>query len=191
MDLETVAKDEAANSGGSPPHVRRQVPWRWVIPAIAYQLLAITGSLLIDTEVGDQYRLIFRYLTVPVFATCYGVAWMLNRTGAGATARRWWAPGLVAFVLLLTAGGIVDIANALLGDDTPVWVGGTIRSTTWSSGRTGKRYYVVVTDARTGRERKLLISPAEYRSLAAGDRYQRRMRQGGLGYPWRWVRSWR
>jgi len=183
--METPARPQSA--------VQRRLAWRWAVPAIAYQLLAISGTLLIDTEVGDQYRLIFRYLTIPVVAACYGVAWMRGRTRRDSPprARRWLVPGLVALVLLLTAGGLVNFVNALLGDSAPVWVGGTVRSTIWSSGRTGKRYYVVFTDAATGQERKLQISPTEYRTVAVGDRYQRRMRRGGLGYPWRWANSGR
>ncbi|HVV71121.1 MAG TPA: hypothetical protein VHI52_06435 [Verrucomicrobiae bacterium] len=160
-----------------------------VAGGLGFLVLSLTGTMLIDVELEGLYHFIFTYLTVPVLALTYGIAWLGMRAWLKSASRMkaCFAPGLVALTILLTCSGVVNYANALLARGASVCFSGPITRLRHSSGRSSRGYYLTLRDTATGQARKFRITRPEYLKLRLGDTYSHIMKQGGLGYAFRWM----
>lgn len=156
--------------------------------SLGFLTISLSGSVLLDAELKGLYHFIVCYLTLPVVAGCYGVAWLGMRGWREQVSilRAVCAPGLIAMAILFTCSGVVNYANALLGSGTPLRYSGPITKRSYTSGRSGRAYYVVMVDAATSRTCEFRVTQREYAHLKVGDAYARTMQQGGLGYAYRW-----
>lgn len=170
------------------PEAKRLWP-RYALPlSLGFLVVSMTGSVLIDAELKGLYHFVFAYLALPVLVLCYGIAWFAL---PGWRHRSSWlkvvcAPGLVALAIILTCGGVVNYANAALGNGAAVHFSGPVTKLGYSSGRSGRGYYLVIQDSATGRPREFRITRQEYTNLKVGYAYLRTMKQGGLGYAYSW-----
>jgi len=150
--------------------------------------LSFTGSIFIDAEMNGHYAFIFGYLTLPVLGLCYGVPWiaMADWRRSVSLSKRVGIPALVAITILFTCGGLVNYANALLSSGDTVRFSGPITKLSYSSGRSGRGYYLVMSDTTTSHSREFRITRQEYSNLKVGYAFMRTMKQGGLGYAYNW-----
>jgi hypothetical protein len=96
-----------------------------------------------------------------------------------------WFAGIVAFVGM----GYVSLANALTGSPVPIMVEGRVIAKKSYSGRwAGPRKLVTI--AFDGREISFNLTAIDYNRLTIGSSYGQEMKLGGLGYYYRWGRSY-
>jgi hypothetical protein len=164
---------------------------RYLLPlSLGFLVVSMTGSVLIDAELKGLYHFIFTYLVLPALVLSYGVAWFALPGWRHRSSRLKvvCAPGLVALAMILTCGGAVNYSNAAFGNGAAVQFSGPVTKLGYSSGRSGRGYYLVIQDSATGRPREFRITRQEYTHLKIGYAYVRTMKQGGLGYAYSWRR---
>jgi len=165
-------------------------PARAVGLLILYAAGGLLWSVLLEEPVGAAFDFTFRYLTVPLAGAVLAGA-VLRRPESPALARplrRWLAIGMVYAVLLLLSPPHVLAVNSLGAGGEPVTLSGPVVDK-WTRSYKTTSHYVRIVDDATGRPVKLEVSPAEYRAIAVGARYDRRFFVGRLGLPYRWRRG--
>ncbi len=153
-----------------------------------YVFLSVYGMFWIKTEFNVPFHLAFKYLSLPIFACCYLVAFLFMpnwRRGRSKTALLI-APGIVGGLLLVFSAGYVIYANMIFGEQKTVIIRGTISG----KSTTGSRFteYVLGIRQQNGEILRLSIPKKEFERVGIGDEYSREMTRGGLGllYSRRW-----
>ena len=188
LKAEVVAPAARLKPQSRPTARRKAVPSYVLASALGLLGLSFTGSIFIDAEMKGHYAFIFGYLTLPVLGLCYGIPW-LGMTEWRRSVSLWKSlgiPVLVALTILFTCGGLVNYANALLGSGATVRFSGPITKLSYTSGRSGRGYYLVMSDTGTSHAREFRINRQEYSNLRVGYAFMRTMKQGGLGYAYSW-----
>jgi hypothetical protein len=159
-----------------------------IAASLGFLAISLAGSVLIDAEIHGLHHFIFCYLSLPVVALAYGVAWfgMPRWRESASQLKMISAPILIAVTILFTCTGLVNFANALLSKGAMVRFSGPITRLSYTSGRSSHGYYLVLSDSATGRPCEFRITRPEYYNLRVGYAYVRTMQQGGLGYAFQW-----
>jgi len=151
---------------------------------------AAYSMLSIRTEFNLPFDLAFKYLTVPFLAA--SVLFVLKRPELFFKSRdlEKWRQLLFAIMLggflTLISGPYVALANALLPPQRTIIVEGHIIEK-FLAGKHGESSVIVLdTKNAYGKPYRFELSRKAYERTQIGDRYRNLLRQGGLGFVYKW-----
>lgn len=170
--------------------------WRWHVPLfLLFAITSVYGTVMIETPFNAPFHWVGRWLSAPVLLGGWLYAWTQRwyflehrRVSLG---RFLFCAVASPLILLLFSAGLASLLNASFSTDRTVRFEGLV---TRLDALGGKHVSHVVTlqDEKTRQEVRLETDKTSYRSLqdrlreGKKPRFQRDMRVGLLGIPFRW-----
>ena len=152
----------------------------------------IFGITFADTAENALTMWVLRWLALPWGVLMLWVAWRLDKFYSRKRRIPWFAFGatlaLTTPMAWLFACPAVNVVNASFPTGQDVVYIGPVTKLAAHSHKGTWSYELTLRDRATQESATLRISEAEYQHLAVGFSYQRQMKMGGLGIPFR--RRW-
>ena len=155
---------------------------------LGFMILGAVPLFLYEIEFNVPFYFAFKYLTVPIAALCFSVAYFMlpawkEKQGK---AKSFFITVLAAALFVLMSGGYVIGINAILGSQTAVTISGIVTELhTHTGSRSRTTYSAAVKRHGSGEPVTLGISEKEYRTLEIGSEYAQQWMKGSLGFLYR------
>lgn len=162
---------------------------RWGgVAFMAFMVGGVAGMLCVDGEFSDGFAEVATWLWLPWLLAVTAFVGRYWRWLRERQRRAWRVLGgavLVYLMGLLMAWPYLSVINAI-GDRGPVHLAGPVLRKQVVSSRRSDAHVLSLRDGASGREVDMVVNPALFGEVAVGDRLACDLRQGWLGFTYRW-----